>query len=128
MREQLLNALVPLLVATLTGAAAWLSRALTRYLARRTYALDCAALRDTARVVVADLQVAVDQAKDPAHPEAGAWSPAVAASVRLDAIRRVRALAPLACRTVLTALDGDVGALDALLGAYVEDAVRSLRS
>ena len=126
MREQLITALAPLLLTLLTAACAWVARAAARYLARRTYALDCAALRDTARAVAADLQVAVDDAKAPDKP--GTWSPELAAAVRLDAIRRVRALSPLAVRTVLTALDGDANAFDALLGAYVEDAVRALRS
>jgi hypothetical protein len=125
MRDQLFAALSPLLLTLLTAACAWVARAAARYLARRTYALDTAALRDTARAVVADLQVAVDDAKDATRP--GEWSPAVAASMRLEAIRRVRALSPLATRTVLTALDGDANALDGLLGAYIEDAVRSLR-
>lgn len=125
MRDQILAALVPLLLTTLTASAAWVARAANRYLARRTYALDTAALRDTARAVAADLQVTVDDAKDPDRP--GSWNPTLAAAVRLDAIRRVRALSPLAARTVLTTLDGDVSALDALIGAYVEDAVRALR-
>jgi len=128
MREQFFTTLVPILATLLTAAAAWIARATARYLARRTYALDTAALRDTARAVVADLQTAVDDAKDPTRPESGTWSPALAVAVRLDAIRRVRALSPLAVRTVSTALDGDATALDALIGAYVEDAVRALRS
>lgn len=126
MREQFFTTLVPILATLLTAAAAWIARAAARYLARRTYALDTAALRDTARAVVADLQVGVDDAKSPDKP--GTWSPELGATVRLEAVRRVRALSPLAVRTVLTALDGDANALDALIGAYVEDAVRTVRS
>jgi len=127
MREQILTSLAPLLLTLLTAACAWVARAAARYLARRTYALDCAALRDTARAVAADLQVAVDDAKDLTRPGT-TWSAELGATMRLEAIRRVRALSPLAVRTVSTALDGDATALDALIGAYVEDAVRSLRS
>lgn len=126
MRDQLITNLAPLLLTLLTAACAWVARAAARYLARRTYALDTAALRDTARAVVADLQVGVDDAKSPDKP--GTWSPELGATMRLEAVRRVRALSPLAVRTVSTALDGDANALDALIGAYVEDAVRSLRS
>lgn len=126
MRDQLITNLAPLLLTLLTAACAWVVRAAARYLARRTYALDTAALRDTARAVVADLQVAVDDAKSPDKP--GTWSPELGATMRLEAVRRVRALSPLAVRTVSTALDGDANALDALIGAYVEDAVRALRS
>ena len=126
MRDQLIANLAPLLLTLLTAACAWVARAAARYLARRTYALDTAALRDTARAVVADLQVGVDDAKSPDKP--GTWSPELGATMRLEAVRRVRALSPLAVRTVSTALDGDANALDALIGAYVEDAVRALRS
>ena len=126
MRDQLITTLAPLLLTLLTAACAWVARAAARYLARRTYALDTAALRDTARAVVADLQVGVDDAKSPDKP--GTWSPELGATMRLEAVRRVRALSPLAVRTVSTALDGDANALDALIGAYVEDAVRALRS
>ncbi len=126
MRDQLITDLAPLLLTLLTAACAWVARSAARYLARRTYALDTAALRDTARAVVADLQVGVDDAKSPDKP--GTWSPELGATMRLEAVRRVRALSPLAVRTVSTALDGDANALDALIGAYVEDAVRALRS
>lgn len=126
MRDELLKTLGPVLLALFTAGCGWVARSLTRYLARRTYNLDCEALRATARSVVADLEVAVEAAKDPLRD--GVWSIDLAGTTRLKAIERLRILSPLAVKNVLTSLDGDASALDALLGAYVEEALRDLRA
>lgn len=126
MREQIVSQLLPAALSLLAIGGGWLVRALTRYLARRTYALDTATLRSTSRAVVSELEVEVEDAKNPVRP--GLWTPELGASTRLRAIQRVRALCPLAVKTVLASLDNDMDALDSLIGAYVEEALRDLRS
>lgn len=121
-REQILAALL----AAAPALIAWVGTAARRYLAQRTYASHVETIRVRARAVAADLQRTVDDAK---HPErAGEWTPALAVTVRADAVSRVRRLEPLACRVVLDALDGDVMALDDLIGTHVEEAVRAMRA
>jgi hypothetical protein len=104
---------------------AWIGAMVRRLLAQRLYVAQTRVLERRARAVVAETQGSVDALKNPARP--GVWSPAMAASVRAEAIRRVRALEPLACQTVLEALDGDDAKLSALIGTYVEESVRTMR-
>ena len=96
-----------------------------RLLAQRLYVAQTRVLERRARAVVAETQGSVDALKDPARP--GVWSEMMAARVRAEAINRVRALEPLACQTVLDALDGDAQKLDGLIGTYVEESVRTMR-
>ncbi len=104
---------------------AWIGAMVRRLLAQRLYVAQTRVIERRARAVVAESQVAVDALKDPAKP--GEWSTLMAARVRAEAINRVRALEPLACQTVLEALDGDDAKLSALIGTYVEESVRTMR-
>lgn len=104
---------------------AWIGAMVRRLLAQRLYVAQTRVIERRARAVVAESQVAVDALKDPAKP--GEWSTLMAARVRAEAIARVRALEPLACQTVLEALDGDDAKLSALIGTYVEESVRTMR-
>jgi len=125
MREQLLSTLGLALAAAITAASAMIGQLVRQYIARKIYALDTLALQEATKAVVADLQVAVDNAKNPKKP--GKWSTEIGASLRIEAVRRVKAMCPLAAKNVLTSLGGDADALDALIGAYVEAEVRKLR-
>ncbi len=104
---------------------AWIGAMVRRYIAQRLYVAQTRVLERRARAVVAETQGSVDDLKNPARP--GVWSEMMAARVRAEAINRVRALEPLACQTVLEALDGDAQKLDGLIGTYVEESVRDLR-
>lgn len=104
---------------------AWIGALVRRYIAQRLYVAQTRVLERRARAVVAESQGSVDALKDPSKP--GEWSQVMAARVRAEAINRVRALEPLACQTVLEALDGDDAKLSALIGTYVEESVRSMR-
>lgn len=119
------DALVTALVAALPIVVAWLGATARRYLATRIYAQQVETIARRARAVVADQQRDVDALKNPDAP--GAWDRTAAAAVRAEAVRRVRALEPLACQNVLAALDNDSAALDALIGTHVEEAVREIR-
>ncbi len=114
------------IIAALPLVLAWVGATARRYFATRTYAQQVETIARRARAVVADQQRDVDALKDPAAP--GAWDRTTAAAVRAEAVRRVRAMEPLACATVLAALDGDSAALDALIGTHVEEAVRAMRA
>ena len=113
------------IIAALPLVLAWVGATARRYFATRTYAQQVETIARRARAVVADQQRDVDALKDPAAP--GAWDRTTAAAVRAEAVRRVRAMEPLACATVLDALDGDTARLDALIGTHVEEAVRAMR-
>lgn len=104
---------------------AWIGAMVRRYIAQRLYVAQTRVLERRARAVVAETQGSVDDLKNPARP--GVWSEMMAARVRAEAINRVRALEPLACQTVLEALDGDAQKLDGLIGTYVEESVRDIR-
>jgi len=104
---------------------AWIGAMVRRYIAQRLYVAQTRVLERRARAVVAESQGSVDALKDPTKP--GVWSEMMAARVRAEAINRVRALEPLACQTVLEALDGDAQKLDGLIGTYVEESVRTMR-
>jgi len=104
---------------------AWIGAMVRRLLAQRLYVAQTRVLERRARAVVAETQGSVDALKDPTKP--GVWSEMMAARVRAEAINRVRALEPLACQTVLEALDGDDAKLSALIGTYVEESVRTMR-
>lgn len=104
---------------------AWIGAMVRRLLAQRLYVAQTRVLERRARAVVAETQGSVDDLKNPARP--GVWSEMMAARVRAEAINRVRALEPLACQTVLEALDGDDAKLSALIGTYVEESVRTMR-
>lgn len=121
MREQILTALGPTLL-ILLGV---LGREVKRYIARRSYREDVEIIARRAAAVAADLQRDVDEAKSPESP--GTWDSSVAARIRQQAIRKVRALEPLACESVLAALRGDSASLDELIATHVEEAVRSMR-
>lgn len=122
MREALLSALVPVLAALLTALAGWVGREATRYLSRRTYALDREALRATASSVVADLAASVVGAAKGSD----AWTPERQAEVRAEAIARVKALEPIAVGNI--ARGTDAARVDALIGTLVEQAVAAAKA
>lgn len=122
MRNQIITAAL----AALPLVAAWVGALVRRLLAQRLYAANVETIARRARAVAADLQRLVDDAKNPERP--GEWSPVVAENVRAEAVRRVRALEPLACQVVAEALGGDRLALDDLIGTHVEEAVRAMRA
>lgn len=113
-------------VAALPLVVAWVGAAARRLLAQRLYASHVQTIALRARAVASDLQRTVDDAKHPERP--GEWTPALAENVRAEAVRRVRALEPLACQVVAEALGGDRLALDDLIGTHVEEAVRAMRA
>ena len=121
-----LTQIVTTLAATAgTALLGWFALTARRLLAQRFYVAQVTVLERRARAVAAESQGSVDALKDPARP--GEWTPVMAARVRAEAINRVRALEPLACQTVLEALDGDAQKLDALIGTYIEETVRTMR-
>lgn len=127
-RDTILQILQALAATAGTALLAWFTVTARRLLAQRFYVAQSGVLERRTRAVVAETQGDVDTLKDPTKP--GVWSPAMAASVRAEAVRRVRALEPLACETVLNALGADASAdakLNTLIGTYVEEAVRSMR-
>jgi hypothetical protein len=121
MRDTLLTALLPTLLALLTALAGWVSREAQRYLSRRTYALDREALKATAASVVADLTASIVGAEKATD----AWTPERQAEVKALAVARVRALEPIAVANV--ARGTDAARVDALLGALVEQAVAAAK-
>lgn len=128
MRDTALQFINALAATMGTALLAWFTVTARRLLAQRFYVAQSAVIERRTRAVVAETQGDVDTLKDPTKP--GVWTAAMAASVRAEAIRRVRALEPLACQTVLNALGADAEAdakLNTLIGTYVEEAVRSMR-
>lgn len=119
--QQMLTALAGLLPLVV----AWLARRASQLLARKTYAADVDTIGRRARAVVASLQREVDNLKHAERP--GTWDSTEAARVRTEAVACVRRLEPLACRSILAALDGDEAALNELVSGHVEESVRSLR-
>lgn len=121
-REQIVTAAI----AAMPLVVAWIGAAVRGLLAQRLYASHVETIARRARAVASDLQRTVDDAKHPERP--GEWTPALAENVRAEAVRRVRALEPLACQVVAEALGGDRLALDDLIGTHVEEAVRAMRA
>ena len=119
------DTLTSLAVTAVPILLAWIGALVRRLLAQRLYVAQTRVIERRARAVTAESQGSVDALKDPARP--GEWSAVMAARVRAEAIARVRALEPLACQTVLEALDGDDAKLSALIGTYVEESVRAMR-
>ena len=119
------DTLTSLAVTAVPLLLAWIGAIARRLLAQRLYVAQTRVLERRARAVTAESQGSVDDLKDPARP--GEWSTVMAARTRAEAINRVRALEPLACQTVLEALDGDAQKLDGLIGTYVEESVRAMR-
>lgn len=124
-RDTLMQIVTTLAATAGTALLGWFALTARRLLAQRLYVAQTRVLERRARAVTAESQGSVDALKDPARP--GEWTPVMAARVRAEAINRVRALEPLACQTVLEALDGDDAKLSALIGTYVEESVRAMR-
>ena len=122
MRDALLTALVPTLLALATALAGWVGREAGRYLSRRTYALDRETLKATAASVVADLAASIVGAEKATD----AWTAERQAEVRATAVARVRALEPIAVANV--ARGTDAARVDALIGALVEQAVAAAKA
>ena len=125
MKDALVQTLAALLTTALPAIGLWIGMQVKHYVAARAYTLQVEVIARRARAVAADIQRDVDGLKNPGRP--GVWDAATAAAVRADAVARVRSLEPLACKTVLDALDGDTARLDALIGTHVEEAVRAMR-
>lgn len=126
MKDALVQTLAALLTTALPAIGLWIGMQVKHYVAARAYTLQVEVIARRARAVAADIQRDVDGLKNPGRP--GVWDAATAAAVRADAVARVRSLEPLACKTVLDALDGDTARLDALIGTHVEEAVRAMRA